>query len=99
MCIVYQSAQTDIYKTTSKCPLFPQQIIRQQLTPPTKGNPEIPLKMQAFQSSQRVLRAFSPREKGEEYTVNKEVFYRGFTAIGRSGTDGITDTEIRHRTV
>ena len=22
--------------------------------------------------------------------MNKEVFYRGFTAIGRSGTDGIT---------
>jgi len=98
VCIVHQSAQTDIYKTTSKCPLFPQQIIRQQLSPPTKDNPEIPLKMQAFQSSQRVLRAFFPREKGEEYTVNKGDL-QGFTAIGRSGTDGITGTEIRHRTV
>lgn len=55
--------------------------------------------MQMFQSVQRVLRAFSPREKGEEYTVNKGIFYRGFTAIGRSGTDGITGTEICYRAV
>ena len=98
-CIVYQSTQTDTHKTPSKCTLFPPQIISQQLTPPTKNNPEIPSKMQAFQSAQRVLRAFSPREKGEKYTVNKEVFYKGFTAIGRSGTDGITGTEICYRAV
>lgn len=81
MCIVYQSAKTDIYKTPSKCTYSPPQIIRQQLTPPTKSNPEISPKIQAFQSTQRVLRVFSYRGKGEEYTVNKRVFYRGFAAI------------------
>ena len=86
-------------QTPSKSNHFPTSLYRQQLTPPTKNNPEIPSKMQAFQSAQRVLRAFSPREKGEKYTVNKEVFYRGFTAIGRSGTDGITGTEICYRAV
>ena len=64
-------------KPLQHAPLFPPQIIRQQLTSPTKSNPEIPPKMKAFQFTQKVLRAFSPGEKGEEYTVNKGVFYRG----------------------
>ena len=99
VCIVHQSAKTDIYKTPSKRTLFLPQIIRQQLSPPTKSNPEIPPKMQTFQFTQKILRAFFSGEKGEEYTVNKGVFYWGFTAIQGGINSGITGTEICYRAV
>ena len=76
--------------------LFPPQIIRRHFYTTHKNNPETPHRIQVFQSTEKILRTFSARGNGEEYTVNKGIFYRDFKTMQGGLRSGITSTEIRY---
>ena len=97
MCI--PSTQTDKYKTPSKSNHLPKSLYRQQLTRPLKSNPGIPHKIQAFQPSKIIPRGHLPQGINGGIYCEQWGIGGGFTATERSGTGGITGTEIRNGAV